>query len=465
KNRNAPQLRVIKNIIKDLAPAIVFRLRGTRSNRDAIGAAVTIETESGRQTRILQAGSGFLSQHSKEIFFGLGEAKRPVAATIRWPSGLVQKLHDLPLNNRIWVEEGEQPSRTEPFKAPSPGLEPSSRSGDVAVKAALVDDPSRLRGAELLPSTVETWLLAPVNAPEFSLPDLSGQVRTVSAFRGRPLLLNFWASEAAACEQDLKNFNQLHKSLAELGLQLITIHAGASIGTQPVETLARQRHLTFPVLLGSDDVLAIFSILYRYLFDRHHDLAVPTSFFINESGEVVKIYQGPVNPAHVEEDFRHIPRASTERLAKSLPFAGVADASEFRRNYLSYGSVFFQRGYYEQAGSFFQRALRDDPSSAEALYGLGSVYLKQDKIIEARESFERATRLNASYPETLPNAWNNLGLLATREGRTAEAIPYFQQALRLSPDHLVALENLGNAFRQQKQWDEARKVLEHAVAV
>jgi tetratricopeptide (TPR) repeat protein/peroxiredoxin len=465
KNRNAPQLRVVKNIIKDLAPAIVFRLRGTRSNRDAIGAAVTIETESGQQTRILQAGSGFLSQHSKEIFFGLGETKRPVAATIRWPSGLVQKLHDLPLNNRIWVEEGEQPSRTEPFKAPSPGLEPSYRAGDVAIKAALVDDPSRLRDAELLPTTVETWLLAPVAAPEFSLPDLSGQLRTLSAFRGNPLLLNFWAFESAACEEDLKNFNQLHKSWAELGLQLITIHAGASTGTQAVETLPRERHLTFPVLLGSDDVLAIYNILYRYLFDRHHDLAVPTSFLINESGEIVKIYQGPVNPAHVEEDFRHIPRASTQRLAKSLPFAGVTDASEFRRNYLSYGSVFFQRGYYEQAGSSFQRALRDDPSSAEALYGLGSVYLKQDKIIEARESFERATRLNASYPETLPNAWNNLGLLATREARTAEAIPYFQQALRLSPDHLVALENLGNAFRQQKQWDEARKVLEHAVAV
>src|SRR5947209_18421231 len=74
---------------------------------------------------------------------------------------------------------------------------------------------------------------------------------------------------------------------------------------------------------------------------------------------------------------------------------------------------------------------------------------------------EQAIKLQASYPDTLPNAWNNLGLLLTREGRTAEAIPYFQQALELSPDHLVALENLGNAYRAQKHWDEARKVLEH----
>ena len=82
--------------------------------------------------------------------------------------------------------------------------------------------------------------------------------------------------------------------------------------------------------------------------------------------------------------------------------------------------------------------------------------MKQEKTREARENFERATKLQASYPDTLANAWNNLGLLATREGRTAEAIPYFQEALKLNPDHLIALENLGNAYRQQKNWDEAR---------
>ncbi|MGD0514684.1 MAG: VCBS repeat-containing protein, partial [Terriglobales bacterium] len=61
KNRNGPQLRVLKNVMKNLAPSIAFRLRGVKSNPDAIGAAVTLETELSRQTRMLQAGSGFLS--------------------------------------------------------------------------------------------------------------------------------------------------------------------------------------------------------------------------------------------------------------------------------------------------------------------------------------------------------------------------------------------------------------------
>ncbi len=471
KNRNAPQLRVLKNVLESLPPSISFRLRGTKSNRDAIGAAVTVECGSLRQTRMLQAGSGFLSQHSKEIFFGLGEAKGPTRASIRWPSGLVQEIRDLPVNHRIWVEEGSEPSRIEAFKTQSSsasdpqGLKPTSfAAADGTAKAALFPELT-VRGSEAFPTTVETWLLAPVVAPDFSLPDLAGETRTLGALRGKPVLLNFWVSKSEQCREDLEVFSRLHRRWSAQGLELLTVNVDDSGDAESLRRLAREHGFSFPILRAWDDVAGIYNILYRYLFDRHRDLGLPTSFLINESGEIVKVYQGPVNPEHVEQDFRRIPRTAAERLAKALPFPGVTDASEFSRNYLSYGSVYFQRGYYDQARASLERALRDDPSSAEALYGLGSVYLQQQKTAEARESFERVTKLQASYPDTLPNAWNNLGLLATREARTAEAIPYFQEALRLSPDHLIALENLGNAYRAQKRWDEARKTLEQAVAV
>ena len=234
---------------------------------------------------------------------------------------------------------------------------------------------------------------------------------------------------------------------------------------ESVQALMRQHRFSFPILRGSEDVAGIYNILYRYLFDRHRDLDLPTSFLINALGEIVKVYQGPVNPEHVEQDFQHIPKANAERLARALPFPGVTDTIEFGRNYLSYGSVFFQRGYMDQAAASFRIALRDDPSSAEALYGIGSVYLNQQKTAEARESFERALKLRASYPDTLANSWNNLGLLAAREGRTGEAIGSFQEALKLSPDHLIALDNLGSAYRRQKRWDDAHKTYERALQV
>ena len=192
---------------------------------------------------------------------------------------------------------------------------------------------------------------------------------------------------------------------------------------------------------------------------------MPTSFLIDDKGQIVKVYQGTVIPEQVEQDFRQIPQNDAERLARALPFPGVAETFEFGRNYLSYGSVFFQRGYFDQAASSFQLALRDDPSSAEACYGLGSAYLSLQKTAKARESFERATKLRARYPDTLANAWNNLGLLATQEGRTDEAIGRFQEAVHLSPDHLIALNNLGNAYRLHKSWDAARQTFERALEV
>ena len=416
KNRNGPQLRLLKNVMERLPASIAFCLRGRQSNRDAIGAAVTVETAAGRQTRLLQAGSGFLSQHSKEVFFGLGETQGPVNATIRWPSGLTQHLGGLPPDHRIWVDEGAEPLRVEKFNTRTPG------------RADFTPQES-----EPLPATVETWLFAPVSAPDFAL---------LSARRGKPVLLQFWTAGSPDCQRDLEMLNRLQARWASEGLQLLTVNVDQS-----------------------DEVAGTYNTLYRYLFDRHRDLRLPTSFLIDEKGNIVKVYQGPVKPENVEQDFRNIPRSTAERLNKALPFPGVAGTYEFGRNYLSLGSVFFQRGYLDQAEAQFRLALSDNPSSAEAHYGLGSVYLKQEKTSAARDSFERAVKLTASYPDTLPNAWNNLGLLDTREGRTDEAIGCFQKALRLSPDHLIALENLGNAYRLMKRWEEAQRTLERALAV
>src|SRR5437899_11053541 len=98
-------------------------------------------------------------------------------------------------------------------------------------------------------------------------------------------------------------------------------------------------------------------------------------------------------------------------MAKALPFPGVIESSEFRRNHLSYGSVFFQREYFDQAEASFRSALRDDPASAGAVYCLGSVYLKQEETADARQAFDQAIKLHASYPDTLANESNNLGVM------------------------------------------------------
>ena len=442
KNRNAPQVRLLRNVMRNLPPSVAFRLRGTCSNRDAIGAVITLHTELGEQTRQLQAGSGFLSQHTKELFFGLGTARGPLQATIRWPSGLVQRLRNLPSNHRVWVEEGREALRIEPFSS----------------SAAPLPNTSIAPAPELLPSTIESWLLVPVPAPEFSLPDQGGRVWTLAGLRGKSVLLHFWSTQSASCSAELEDFERAYAGSLAQGLQLLPLNVDS-------EPTTAQKRFSFPVLRSSEDVTGVYSVLYRYLFDRHRDLTLPTSFLIDPGGQIVKLYQGALDICRVQQDVRHIPANPAERSAKALPFPGVASNWDFQRNYLSFGSVYFQRGYYDQAQVFFELALRDNPSSAEALYGLGSVFLQQNKRAEARRSFQQAVTLQSSYPDTLPKAWNNLGLIAAEEGRILEATQNFQQALRLNPESLIALENLGNAYRQQRLWDQAQSAFERVLAV
>jgi len=448
KNRNGPQLRLFKNVMPDLGAAIAFRLTGKKSNPDAIGAAVTVETESGRQTRLLQAGSGFLAQHSKELFFGLGAHKGTVSATIRWPSGLQQNLTDLLINHRVWIEEGQPPKRVEPFAASPPW---SAATPGVAAKT------------EALPVSVETWLLVPVLAPEFSLPDRDGRIESLSARRGKPVLLYFWSASSATSGNDLEQFEKLHSAWGREGLQLLTINVDAVRSDNKNAPVASNSRHSFPILKTTPESIAVYNLLYRQLFDRHRDLSLPVCFLIDKNGVIVKVYQGAVSHAHYSEDFKTIPRADAERVAKALPFPGLSASYEFGRNYLSLGSVFYERGYPDQSQAFFRLALEDDPASAEALYGLGSVYLQQGKTKEARESFARAIQLHTTYPGTLPNAWNNLGILSAREGNTAAAIGYFQRALQIDPAHTIALLNLGNAYRQNKDWAAAKESLQRAL--
>jgi Flp pilus assembly protein TadD/peroxiredoxin len=352
------------------------------------------------------------------------------------------------VNHRIWIDEGQPPKRIEPFAGSSPW---SAATPGVAAKA------------EALPVSVETWLLVPVLAPEFSLPNGDGRVESLSARHGKPVLLYFWSSSLPMSRNDLEQFEKLHSTWGREGLQLVTVNVDAAQSDNKNKLVEQTARHSFPVLAATPESIAVYNLLYRQLFDRHRDLSLPIAFLLDKNGAIVKVYQGAIPHAHYGEDFKNIPRSDVERASKALPFPGLSATYEFGRNYLSLGAVFYERGYPEQSEAFFRLALQDDPASAEALYGLGSVYLQQGKNKEAREGFERAIQLHASYPGTLPNAWNNLGILSAREGNTTAAIGYFQRALQIDPAHTIALLNLGNAYRQNKDWAPAKESLQKAL--
>ena len=445
KNRNSPQIRILRCTANGIGHSIVFRLKGKTSNRDAIGAAVTVEAAGKKQTKYLQGGSGFLAQHTKELLFGMAEEREGVRATVRWTGGSCQVFENLPVNHRIEIEEGSASIRVQPFSA-TPAAWVHAQNGSEPEK---------------LPDRVETWLIEPLIAPLFSLADTSGSVRALQSFRGRFVLLVFWNVGAQHSIVQLRELQQRWPDLERIGIEVVAMNL--DLGANPAalrETLERQR-FSFPILLATDEVAGIYNILFRYLFDRRRDLLIPASFLIDPSGMIIKVYQGIVAPSQVVDDLRSRPNIEAERFERALPFAGILPDDGFQRNDFTYGIALFHRGYMEQAAESFKQVIAAQPNSSEAYYNLGTLCLRTKKLSEAEGYLERAVQLQPNYAE----AWNNLGTIAAEQGRSDEAVGNFQHSLSLKPGYAVALVNLGNLYRHRGDYDQAAKFLAQALEI
>jgi hypothetical protein len=87
--------------------SIRFRLTGTKSNRDAIGAVVRILSEGQSQSRMVKGGSSYLSQSELPVTFGLGKRDRVARAQIEWPSGAKEEFKDLEAGRAYQATEGK----------------------------------------------------------------------------------------------------------------------------------------------------------------------------------------------------------------------------------------------------------------------------------------------------------------------------------------------------------------------
>lgn len=87
---------------------VAFRLRGSRSNRDAIGALVRIYVGKEIMIRQVNPASGYLAQSSRTVHFGLGDRAKIDRAEIQWPGGSMQKLEDPGLNQLHQVVEPDK---------------------------------------------------------------------------------------------------------------------------------------------------------------------------------------------------------------------------------------------------------------------------------------------------------------------------------------------------------------------
>jgi enediyne biosynthesis protein E4 len=86
---------------------LLFRLEGTKSNRDGVGALITISQRGRKQIRQRLGGGSYQSASDPRIHFGLGSCDRVESVTVRWPTGHVDRYQDVPAGKTYLMREGE----------------------------------------------------------------------------------------------------------------------------------------------------------------------------------------------------------------------------------------------------------------------------------------------------------------------------------------------------------------------
>jgi peroxiredoxin len=117
-------------------------------------------------------------------------------------------------------------------------------------------------------------LSQPVPAPAFSLKDLDGTAHSLNQYRGKVLIVNFWATWCPPCRAEMPAFNRMWHKLDHRHTQFVAINVGEDADT--IFTFISEQELDFPILLDPDG---------REI-ERWPMKALPTTFIIDTDGNI-----------------------------------------------------------------------------------------------------------------------------------------------------------------------------------
>ncbi len=114
--------------------------------------------------------------------------------------------------------------------------------------------------------------------PEFNLPDLSGRQHNISEWRGKIIVINFWATWCPPCRKEIPDFVALQQQYADQGVQFIGI---ALEDKEPVAEYAAATQINYPILLGGDNGIALAKQLGNSVG------AVPYTLIVDRQGQII----------------------------------------------------------------------------------------------------------------------------------------------------------------------------------
>ncbi len=132
-----------------------------------------------------------------------------------------------------------------------------------------------------------------VEAPQFALNDIDGHSVSLSNYRGKVVLLDFWASWCPPCKREIPDFISLQNQYAKQGLQIIGIGLD-----QPnnIVSFVRQHAINYPVIVGDEAISRLYGGIS----------GIPTTFIIDKQGNIINKFEGFTNRTVFEEEIKKL---------------------------------------------------------------------------------------------------------------------------------------------------------------
>jgi thiol-disulfide isomerase/thioredoxin len=118
-------------------------------------------------------------------------------------------------------------------------------------------------------------------APEWKLTDLNGKLVKFSDFRGKVLILDFWATWCAPCRVEIPHFVELQKQYGDKGLRVVGVSLDQQ-GPEVVKKFVKQFGVNYPIVIGNEKVAEAYGGIY----------AIPTTFVIDRQGRIASRHMG-----------------------------------------------------------------------------------------------------------------------------------------------------------------------------
>jgi cytochrome c biogenesis protein CcmG, thiol:disulfide interchange protein DsbE len=138
------------------------------------------------------------------------------------------------------------------------------------------------------------------HAPSFVRSDLNDHRVDLSAYRGKVVLLTFWATWCAPCRIEMPHFIQWQTEYGPQGLQIIGISMDDDSG--PVIAVVGEHHVNYPILMGDAPLAELYGGI----------LGLPVTFLIDRKGNIAAHWKGETDLRHMERRVRALLRASRQ---------------------------------------------------------------------------------------------------------------------------------------------------------